>query len=443
MAISYTTLGSTVTITDSGIIPASQLNNNVAIVGGYNASNAAAGVTEGEATVVNTSTAADEQFGADSELARQAAASFANGSGAVYGVPLPETQTTETVGSSTATASGTLSADAIHDPRFNPEEEVTFEDVTEGTSLTVNLVYGTPASPSDANTVNLNPRTLEWEADEASEYDITYTETSYADAISAAISEDVRTVVLCLENASAKAELLAQLTTAEQNFNFMRAVVGAEPDIQSADISGYTPAEEDWRIVEVAPAHATDGVGDLRSAGAVGGLLASQPIDVTGSITYDDVGYLTGFNVEYSPTEADSFEQVTAIIDTSQVAEGVTTSSETGFRDIYKVEIIDLIVEQVQSLVEDFSGGSNSQNARRLFASRIRRALSSYSAPNATPPLLASGDGSRPYYVEQSLGASDTEANVTIAIDVAPIAKSVNLDFTTGPIQFAGANTTQ
>lgn len=442
MAISYTTLGSTVTITDAGIVPAAALNTDVAIVGGYDESNSAVDVNAGEVTEVSNSTQAAEQFGSNSELYRQARLAFRNGAGNVLGIPVAETETTETFGSSTATSSGNLSNGQVLDPRVHPDETITAQDVTEGTSVTVNFVDGSPAQPSDANTMNLNPVTQEWAADETSEYEITYTYGDFASAIGTAIGEAVRAIAVCTETGSTKSDLLTDLQEAEENFRFLRGIVGSDTNLQSSDIATYTPSSEDWRLVETAPARATDDDGAVRTVGAIAGLVAAQPIDVSGSITFDDVVGLESLGVNYTPLEAGDFTQVTAITDEFEVAEGVTTSSESGFRDIYKVEIIDLVVENLYSRVKDFRGGSNTQGSRRLFASRLKRLLASYSAPDAQPPLLASADGTQPYYVSQATGATDTETDVSIGIEVAPIAKTVNLDISVGPVEFNGATLT-
>lgn len=439
MAISYTTLGSTVTITDTGIIPASQLNTDVAIVGGYDEADSAADVNAGEVTEVTSSTEAESQFGATSELARQARLAFRNGAGTVHGIPVPETQTTESFGTSTATSSGTLSNGAVLDPRTNPDEQITAQDVTGSTSVTVNLVDGTPSTPANSNTINLNPVTREWEADASSEYEITYTYGDYDTAIGAAAGEEVRALAVCSENDTVKADLRTDLEDAEKNFRFLRGIVGSMTDIQPLDIGDYQPAEEDWRIVEVAPARGQDEDGEVSTVGAIAGLVAGQPVDVSGSITFNTVSGLESLDIEYTPLQAEDFEQVTAITDEFEVAEGVTTSAETGFRDIYKVEIIDLVVENLYARIKDFRGGSNSQGSRRLFASRLKRLLGSYSAPDAQPPLLATADGTQPYYVSQDTGATDTETDIQVGIEVAPIAKTVNLDLSVGPIEFGGA----
>lgn len=444
MAITYDTLGSTVTINPVGAIAPSQLNTAVAIVGGYDSSNADSGTNTGEATIVNSAEEADTAFGADSELAYQVALALNAGATEVHGIPVPETTgTTETFGSSSATASGTVSNTPVFDDRLHPDHSVTAQDVTEGVSMSVNMVDAdSPAQPSSSNTMNFNPETGNWAADTTSEYSITYDYGDYATAMSAAASRSVRNTAVCTEADSVVSTAKTDLENAGSNFHFGRAIVGSDTDISPSNTGSYTPAVEDWRIVEVAPARATDNSGNtVRTVGAIAGLLAKQPIDVTGSITYDDVPGLDTLSTNFTPTQAENFTQVTAITDNFEIAQGVTTSSEATFRDIYAVEIIDTVVEQIFAHVKSYRGGSNTLNARRRFKSKLKRTLGSMSPPTAQPPLLATGTGGQPYTVTVTQGSTDTEADVNIGIEVAPIAKEVVLDFDVGPIQFLGAST--
>lgn len=437
MAVSYDTLGSTVTVHPRGTVAPGQLNTAVAIVGGYDSSNAASGVTAGEATVVETGSEADNQFGADSELARQARLAFANGATAVHGVPVEETESTESFSSTT---NGTLSNAPAMDSQLHGDEEITATNTNTASSVTVNIVYGTPSTPSDSDTMEVNPITGNWEADSSASYDITYTHGDYSSAITAAVQETVRAVGVCSEDSSHKTSVLTEANTQASNFRFMRTFVPSEIGISTGSTGSYTPDSDDWRQVEIAPAHGTAPDGRVRTVGAITGMAASQPIDVTGSITFDQVQGLDSLNVEFSPTQAENFSRVTAITDENEVAAGVTTSSDDAFSDIYAVEIIDFVVEQLYQRVKNYTGGSNAQSAKRRFKSRLKRALASFSAPQAAPPLLASGDGSQPYSVEVSEGTTDTEADVNVGIDVAPIAKEVVLDISVGPIQFSGAS---
>lgn len=439
MAITYDTLGSTVTVHPVGAVPPSQLNTAVAIIGGYDAGNADSSVAGGEVTTVNSGTEAETMFGADCELTYQAKLAFTNGASTVHGVPVPESQTTETFGTSTATASGTLSNAPAMDPRVHPDHEITANDVTAGTSMTVNVVDGTPSTPSDSDTLNINPETGNWEADATSEYDITYSYGTWDGSMDAAIAESPRNIALCAEDDSLVTTMKGKLETAESNFNFTRVVAGSLMDFPSGQISSYTPASEDWRVIEVAPSRGTSPSGQVRTVGAIAGLLAGQPVNVEGSITYDTVSGLDSLKNEYAPTTAEQFTQVTAITRSFEVAGGYTTSSESSFRDVYAVEIIDLVVEQLFERVKVYSGGSNSFNAQQMFESRLRRTLNSLSPPASQPPLLATPSGEQPYTVNVSTGATDTETDVDIGIQVAPIAKEVTLDISVGPFQFGGA----
>jgi len=429
----YETLGTTVTVQGGGSIPPSALNTSVAIVGEGDLANGTA--TAGESATVTSTSDADEQFGADSELARAVSALKSNGVGTIYGVPVPETEATE---SFTASSTGTLTNTPLFDPRVTTKS-ITVTDTGGGTDPTVEVVFGSPATSPDADTVEVNPRTGEWSADASSDYDISYTHGDHDAALDVAVDQPARYVVVGTEADSVKSTLQTKLAEAAQNFRFLRGVAGARPNIQSGEVSSYTPTTDDQRVVEVAPARATGGDGAVRTAHAVTRALATSPVDVTGSITYDTVRGLIDLNVAYTPTTATSFERVTTLTDQREVAEGLTTSSTAAFADIYKVEIVDLIVEQVHERLKNYRGGPNTRDAQRRLASRLKRTLAAQSVPVAQPPLLAAGDGTRPYSVAVSTGTSDEETDVDIGIDPAPIAKQVDVDIETGPIRFGGA----
>jgi hypothetical protein len=437
MTITYDTLGGSIDIEPTGAVAPADLNTSVAIVGGYDQANADASVTAGESDLVTSRSQAESLYGTNSELATQTALALGNDAGEVYAVPLSETETTE---SFTASASDTLANTPISDPRVTTSE-ITITDTTTSTDLTVNVVDETPTQPADSETAEVNVRTGEWAADSSSDYDVTYSYADYASAIDTAVSESVRNVAVCTEADSVVATLESDLDTAAGNFRFSRGVVGADPAIDPTAVGSYTPSSDDWRIVEAAPARGENGDGDaVRTVGAIAGLLASQPVDVTGSITYDMVAGLGALGETYTPQQAANFDRVTALTDEYEVAEGVTTSTEDAFSDIYKAEIIDAVVELLYDRIRSYRGGSNANGARRRFRSRLKRTLSAQSVPDAQPPLLASGDGSRPYSVQVSQGTNDTEADVDIGIDPAPIAKTVNIDVSVGPISFNGVS---
>lgn len=437
MAITYDTLGSTVTVLPRGTVAPAQLNTAVALVGGYDDSNSGSNTSANSVTIVNTGSEADSEFGSGSELAKQARLALGNGATAVHGVPVSETTTTESFSSTTG---GVLSNAPAMDPNLN-HEDITAQDTGNNNSVDVNIVYvDNPSQPSSSNTINLNPHSGDWEADEQSSYDITYTYGDYTNAIETASKETVRAVGVCTETSAHKTTLESQLSSQAANFRFKRGLTGSDIEIDAGSTGSYTPDNDDWRMIEVAPSLGTSPQGKVRTVGAITGMMASQPINVEGSITFDSVDGLDNLHVAFSPTQAENFSRVTAITDEFEVAAGLTTSSDTAFADIYAVEIIDLIVEQLYERIKNYAGGSNAEKAQRRFASKLKRTLASYSVPNASPPLLAAGDGTQPYAVSVTTGATDTEADVDIGIDVAPIAKEVVLDLSVGPIQFNGAS---
>lgn len=436
MTISYSTLGGSVSINPTGSVSSGDLNTSIALVGGYDDANASTEITEDTASVVTSSTEAENLFGANSELAKQTALAIANGAGLIYAIPRSATNTTE---SFTASASGTIAATPIADPRVTTST-LTVTDTTAATDLDVTVVDGTP-NATETDTAEVNVNTGAWDADASSDYDITFESANFTDALVEAASKPVRYVGACTEYSGAITTIQTELKNNAGDFRFARSVVGATPGIAPADIGSYTPETDDWRVIEVASARGTDNNGNaVRTAGAIAGLLANQPIDVSGSITYDEVSGMDSLATAYAPSEVQLFDRVTAITDTGEVAEGVTTATEGAFSDIYKAELIDFVVEQLHERIKSYRGGSNTAGAQKKFRSRLKRTLNAQTAPEAQPPLLADGEGGRPYSLSVQSANNDTVANAIIGIDPAPIAKQVNLDVSVGPIQFNGAS---
>lgn len=430
--------------------------NAVAIVGGYDAQNASSDVTAGEPTYVDNPTSAEDTFGA-SELSRASAVAAANGVGTIHGVPVPETESTESVSSA---SSMTLSNTPLFDPLVHPDHEITVVDTDTSTELDVYVEYddgdgddgtlyvtdtttvkGTyevvDDLPSDAAAVDPIRGNVDFDA--SGNYEVTYTYGDYETAIETAVDLPVRYVVCLTEAASVKATLVTALNDIAQDFDFKRGVVSALPDIETDAISDYTPNQQDWRLVEVAPARATGADGGVRTAAAVGGYLASQPLGPDGSVLYDDVGGLTSLNSEYRPSDVKSFDGVTALTRTGRVGTAETTSTEGQFRNIYATEIIDAVASSLFDVARDYAGGP--QDVGDLEATL---GVVCQRASRGNPPLLGFGDDSedRPYDVSVSLGASNSEAQAGVTIVPSPIAEKVNLDMTVsdGFVQFGGAS---
>jgi len=434
MAKTYNALQGELSVSATATATRTGTSDAVAIVGGYDASNAGSSVTAGEATKIADPTNADSEFGV-SELARAASATVANGVNDIYGVPVSETETTENF---TASSSFTVSNTPVFNPDLHPDHDITVTDTGSGTDLTVNIVYeDSPSQPSEEDTVNVNPVNGEVAADTSSDYDVTYTYGDYESAIDTAADLPVRYVITLTEADSVKATLVSNLANVAQDFDFKRGVVGASPEINATDIGDYTPNQRDWRLVEVAPALGTGADGPVRTAAAVGGFMASQPIGPDGSTLYDNVNGLTGLNTAYRASEVKGFEGVTAVTRNGVIGQAVTTSSTGQYRNVYATEIIDNVALDLFDVATDYAGGPQDIADLETLLETVCQGNSS-----GSPPLLGFPDSdARPYNVSVSLGSDDSVANAGISIVPYPIAEEVKINLTVadGFVQFDGA----
>lgn len=411
-------------------------SNTVAIVGGYDAANAASGVTGGESTQIRPSNA-DERFGV-SELDRAAQAVGANGVSDIYGVPVSETTTTESISSGTSI---TLSNTPLFNPDFHPDHDIVVTDVDAATELTVEIVYeDSPTQPTEDNTAKVNPINGTVKIDATGNYDIQYTYGDYSEAITTAADLPVRYVITLTESPTVKDTLKTELADRATDFDFKRGVVGASPEIAPTDIGNYTPDVEDWRVIEVAPALGTGASGPVRTAAAIGGFMAAQSIGPDGSGLYDEISGLSGLNESYRASNVDVFDQVTAITRNGRIGKAVTTSSVEQFQNIYATEIIDKVAKDLFDAARDYAGGP--QDIPELEATLE---IQCQDNANGSPPNLgfAQSTNQSPYNVTASLDPNDAGiANAGITIVPYPIAEKVNINLTAadGFVQFDGVS---
>ena len=433
---SYNSLTGSLNVRPTPTVSRSGGSNAVVLIGGYDADNADADVTAGEAVAITDPANADDQLGT-CELSRAAAAATANGATDIRAVPVPETETTESISTGQSLS---LTNSPIFDPNLHPDHSITVTDTDAATDLTVNITYSdSVTTPSEEDTANVNPLTGQVEVDASGNYDITYTYGEYGDAIDAAADQPVRYLCPLVEDAGQKATTVTELADIANDFDFKRAVTGAKPAIDAGDVGDYTPDEQDWRMVEVAPSRAVGADGPVRTAAAVAGFMASQPIGPDGSTLYDNLNGLTDLNTTYRGTTAKSFEGVTSITRTGKVAQAVTTSTSGQFANVYATEIIDKVSLDLFDVAEDYAGGP--QDLGELEA--LLRSVCA-SQTEQSPPLLgfAEDTDGRPYDVNVSLGADSGVANASVTIVPTPIAEEVNVNLTVsdGFVAFGGAN---
>ena len=251
----------------------------------------------------------------------------------------------------------------------------------------------------------------------------------YYDALKAAIKHEPRFICALEEGSEVSSDLLEVLMDEAENFRFARGVVAGE-DVDPDEISDYEPAEEDKRIIEVAPKYAELDGEEYHLAAAVAGRLAAQPLG--SSVSYDSVNGVDDLSQEYLPTEADNFEGVTAVIDTGEILEGVTTSDESAFQDIFQVEIADETTLGLYDIAKEYAGGPNTEDERDNLESDMRIYLNSLTEQN--PPLLSDAGGDDAFTVSTSLGSDDDQVEVDVAISPLDVMKQINVGIDVGTV---------
>jgi len=393
------------------------------LVGGYDAGNGSA--TEGEVTTVESTADADGAFGADSELAEQSALAFQNGAGTIYAVAVSEITVT---GEAAGGQSGTLSNVPVFDPNIHDEESISATD-TGGTNPTVTIVYDSPPStPTDADTVNVNPVTGEFEFDAAAtgSYEFDYAYGDYGGAITEVVKEVPRIVTVLTENTSVANDLLTELNTYDSDFDFMHGVVGALPEV---DASTYTDSFDDRRLSVVAPSRGyTDAAetNEQRTLGAVGGKQAGKALG--DSTTYEGLGGFASLRTSYTNSQlADLVDaQVLPLKQGGgiKIIKDMTTSTDSKFERIYASEIIDEATEISHQISQEFVGERNTDDNRLA----LRESHTSSYAEMQNDELLEA------YNVAVSKGANDFEVTVDIGLDVIGIMDLIDVTITVGDV---------
>lgn len=402
--------------------------NSIGLVGGMDTANGTA--TDGEVTTVRSPTDAADKFGSGSELHEQVTLAFQNGAGTIYALPVEEASTTETFG---ATSSGTVANVPVMDPNVHDEHEVTARDTVDSVDMTVNIVYDTPTQPTDSDTMQFNPVTGEWAADESSDYDITYDYGDWsATALEPILDESPRIIGLLTENEPTVNTLATELNSRATNFDFMHSVAGANPTVDPAN---YSDGVDERRVSLTFPSRAYVDAAETdehRTVGAVAGYLASLPLGL--SSTNDQIGGFTSLARTpsgYGPSDAGNLvdEEVMPLLDYPPVTivKDMTTSTEPKFERVYAMQIVDEATELSHLISRNFVGGQNTSATRQ----NLRRSHENtfLGMENGSPKLLDD------YTVSVEEDSSDPkQANVTIALDVVDVMDTIDATITVGDI---------
>ena len=256
----------------------------------------------------------------------------------------------------------------------------------------------------------------------------------WQDAAVAAMGISPRYLVPVTADSANKDAVLQVVKDYATDLNFARVIAPGE-DVDTADVSSYTPTVEDHRYVEVAPKNVTVGGTQTFTAAAVAGHASRQPLG--SSITYDQLNGVESLSTAYRRSTAQQFEQVTAVTQDGQIVEGVTTSSEAAFEDLFQVEIVDTIAAGLDEIAQDFAGDTaNTPNGRRSLANSVSAFLAAQA--DGRPPLLSAVDGGPAYNVSVGASSSDT-ATLTVAASPVDVMKQVDIQFNVGSVvQFDG-----
>lgn len=412
-------------------------DSSVGLVGGMDTSNGSA--TAGETLEITSVTQAENEFGENSELARQASLCFNNGATPLYMTGVPETDVTESI----SLGSSITLTDPPMDPTVHPDEEIVVTDTDTSTDLTVNIVYDEPTpTPSESGTANVNPITGDIEVDTSGNYDISYTYGDYQSAAIDAVGQTPNKLVVLSERSGNLNDGVSEVTSDTQNFNFSRVVGGIHPfaDTDNPDTSGYTDSFDDQRLVVAAsPRGYIDDAEteQARTAGAIASHLASRPIGV--SATNDSINGFTSLRTELTPTEAGELidAQVLPIVRVEgapTIAKDMTTSTDSTFERVYVCDVADELTESSHIVAREYIGEQNTSRKRN----NLRRAHRNFllEAETTTPTLLD----------DFSLTVSENTANpnqvdVEIGLDAVNVMDTIDVTIRVGDvITFDGQN---
>src|SRR6056297_158838 len=360
---------------------------------------------------INARLEADAKFGGGSELAEGMKEALANGANInfLYGVAVPrefvegEVQTTQT-GSLDNLALVEHTGDAVDSTGDTlGDMGISVTDTTDG-DLTVELRYnGSPSTPTEADTVFVNPLTGEYAADAAptGDYEFSYTYNEYSTAFSAEdvrgiVNEDETGVYVALSDSdSVSSSLQSEVSTLRTNYQLVNAVSVAEPNdnelLDAAntsaenggadaryDAGNYASANQsvsEEYFYKFAPGREEDAVKTI--AGGVGGLFAGNPI--TDPVYNDELNGYQSLEQTFSKTDADNIRGEDIIPVRSGGAIRVQGNRSTGFSsneavaaDFFTRRITDRVILIGKQVGDNTIGLINDEDTRSRAERLIR-----------------------------------------------------------------------
>lgn len=214
------------------------------------------------------------------------------------------------------------------------------------------------------------------------------------------------------------------------DLEFTRVFAPISEEVDSADVGDYEPDSSSMRAVEVAPQNATVGGEETYTAAAVVGAASNEPLG--SSLAYDQIT-VDELATEYRPSVADNFERVTAVTKDATIVDGLTTSDEGAFSDIFQMEIVDTAALGLDEIAQDYAGSSvNTEDQRDSLASAMRIYLESLASQS--PPLLADAFGGDPYVVDVDVGGDADEVIVNAGVNPVDVMKKIMINLNVGRV---------
>src|SRR6056297_1448399 len=360
---------------------------------------------------INALREADTKFGAGSELADGMREALANGANLafLFGVAVPrdfveaEVQSTQT-GSLDNVALVEHTGESVDSTGDTiGDMGISATDTTDG-DLSVELRYnGSPATPTEEDTVFVNPLTGEYAADAAAsgEYEFSYTYNEYSTAFSAEdvrgiVNEDETGVYVALSDSdSVASSLQTEISTLRTNYQLVNGVCVAEPNDNELlgdantsaenggadaryDAGNYGSANQsvsEEYFYKFAPGREEDVVKTI--AGGVGGLFAGNPI--SDPVYNDELNGYQSLEQTFSKTDADDMRSEDIIPVRSGGAIRVQGNRSTGFSsneavaaDFFTRRITDRVILIGKQVGDNTIGLINDEDTRSRAERLIR-----------------------------------------------------------------------
>jgi len=412
---------------------------------------------------INALREADTKFGAGSELADGMREALANGANLafLFGVAVPrdfveaEVQSTQT-GSLDNVALVEHTGESVDSTGDTiGDMGISATDTTDG-DLSVELRYnGSPATPTEEDTVFVNPLTGEYAADAAAsgEYEFSYTYNDYSTAFSAEevrgiVNENETGVYVALSDSdSVASSLQTEISTLRTNFQLVNGVCIAEPNDNELlgdantsaenggadaryDAGNYGSANQSVSaeyFYKFAPGREEDVVKTI--AGGVGGLFAGNPI--SDPVYNDELNGYQSLEQTFSKTDADNMRGEDIIPVRSGGAIRVQGNRSTAYSsagtvaaDFFTRRITDRVILIGKQVGDNTIGLINDEDTRSRAARLIRAELRQLVADGLIKPNSETENNWRVEVYEETTNRN--EVNIDISFTPYGIVKRVD-----------------